>query len=85
MALPTQTTSQQAELIVLTHAFQLAHGQSLNICTGPKYPTVPLLSGRSTGKGGSVTNTNQVIAMPKVSHCGEPQLLDSPLQIPPER
>ena len=36
-ALPAHTTNQQAELIALTRAFQLAQGKSLNIYTDSKY------------------------------------------------
>ena len=75
-ALPAHTTNQQAELIALTRAFQLAQGKSLNIYTDSKYAFHILLShtaiwkecGLLTTKGGSVTNANQIMAMLKASH-----------------
>ena len=74
--LPAHTTNQQAELIALTRAFQLAQGQSLNIYTDSKYAFHILLSHDTiwkelsllTTKGGSVTNANQIMAMLKASH-----------------
>lgn len=43
-ALPAHTTNQQAELIALSRAFQLAQGQPLNIYTDSKYAFHILLS-----------------------------------------
>jgi ribonuclease HI len=43
-AFPAHTTDQQAELIALTHAFQSAWVQSLNIYTDYKYTLHILLS-----------------------------------------
>ena len=59
-ALLASTTNQQAKVIALTHAFQLAQGQSLNIYTDSKYAFHILLShaaiwkeqGLPTTKGG---------------------------------
>ena len=75
-AFPAHTTNQQAELIALTHAFQLAQEQSLNIYTDSKYAFHFLLShaaiwkerGLLSTKGGSVTNANHIMAMLKASH-----------------
>jgi ribonuclease HI len=75
-AFPTHITNQQAELIALTRAFQLAQGQSLNIFTDSKYAFHILLSHATiwkeltllTTKGGSVTNANHIIAMLKASY-----------------
>ena len=75
-ALPAHTTNQQAGLVALTHAFQLAQGNSLKIFTDSKYAFHILLSyaaiwkecGLLTTKGGSVTNANQIMAMLKASH-----------------
>jgi hypothetical protein len=69
-ALPAHTIK-QAELIALFLDFQLAQGQSLNIYTDSKYAFHILLThtaileelGLLTTKGGSVTNTNQIMAM----------------------
>ena len=70
-ALPAHTTNQQAELIALICTFQWAQGQSLNIYTDSKYAFHILLSHTAILKkgrllmtnGGSVTNTNQIMAM----------------------
>lgn len=75
-ALPTHTTNQQAELIALTRAFQLAKGQSLNVYTDSKYAFHILLShaaiwrerGLLTAKGGSISNSGQIMAMLEASH-----------------
>lgn len=75
-ALPAHTTNQQAEVVVLTHAFQLAQGQSLNIYTDSKHAFHIILThatnwkehGVLMTKGGSVTNANQIMAMLKASH-----------------
>jgi len=74
-ALPAHTTNQQAEVVVLTHAFQLAQGQSLNIYTDSKHAFHIILThapnwkehGVLMTKGGSVTNANQIMAMLKAS------------------
>ena len=73
--LPTHTTNQQAELIALTHAFQLAQGQSLNVCTDSKYAFHILLShaaiwkecGLPTTKGRSITNPGYIMDLLKAS------------------
>ncbi|XP_057631307.1 uncharacterized protein LOC130877762 [Chionomys nivalis] len=75
-ALPAHTTNQQAELIALTRAFQLAEGQSLNVYTDSKYAFHILLShaaiwkerGLLTTKGGSITNSEYIIDLLKASH-----------------
>lgn len=75
-ALPAHTTNQQAEVVVLTHAFQLAQGQTLNIYTDSKHAFHIILThatnwkehGVLMTKGGSVTNANQIMAMLKASH-----------------
>jgi ribonuclease HI len=74
--LPAHATNQQAELIDLTHAFQMAQGKSLHIYTDSKYAFHILLShttiwnerGILTTKGGSVTNVNLIIFVLKDSH-----------------
>lgn len=74
--LPAHTTNQQAKLIDLTLAFQLAQGQSLNIYTDSKYAFHILLSHTAIWKelrllitkGGSITNSDQIMAMIKASH-----------------
>jgi ribonuclease HI len=75
-AFPAHATNQQAEVIALTNAFQLAQGKSLNIYTDSKYAFHSLLYHTAfwkecqllTTKGGSVTNANQIMAMLKASH-----------------
>jgi ribonuclease HI len=75
-ALPAHTTNQQAGLVALTHAFQLAQGNSLKIFTDSKYAFHILLSyaaiwkecGLLTTKGRLITNANQIMAMLKASH-----------------
>ncbi|XP_076403062.1 uncharacterized protein LOC143267687 [Peromyscus maniculatus bairdii] len=75
-ALPTHTTNQQAELIALTRVFQWAQGQSLNVYTDSKYAFHILLShaaiwrerGLLTGKGESISNSGQIMAMLEASH-----------------
>ena len=75
-ALPAHTTNQKAELIAPTRAFQLAQGQSLNVYTDSKYAFHILLAhaaiwkerGLFTTKGGSITNSGQIMAMLKASH-----------------
>jgi hypothetical protein len=60
----------------LTHAFQLAHGQSINIYTNSKYAFHILMFHIAIWKehwllmtkGRTVTNVNQVMAMIKTSH-----------------
>lgn len=69
--LPAQTTNQQAELIALICVFQLAKAQSLNLYTDSKYAFHILLSYAAickkcellTTKGGSITNSDQIIAL----------------------
>ena len=75
-ALPVHTTNQQAELIALTCAFQLAQGQSLNVYADSKYTFHIFLChtaiwkehGLFTTTGGSVTNANHILALLKASH-----------------
>lgn len=75
-AYPTHTTYQQAELIALTHVFQLAQGQSLHLNTNCNYAFHTLLSHTAiwkehmllTTKGGSVTNVEQIMPMLKAPH-----------------
>ena len=75
-ALPAHTTNQQAELIALTRAFQLAAGQSVNVYTDSKYAFHILLShaaiwkerGLLTAKGGSITNSEHIMDLLKASH-----------------
>ncbi|XP_007653304.3 uncharacterized protein LOC103162167, partial [Cricetulus griseus] len=75
-ALPAHTTNQQAELIALTRAFQLAQGHSLNVYTDSKYAFHILLShaaiwkerGLLTTRGGSITNSDYIMAMLRASH-----------------
>lgn len=74
--LPAHTTNQQAELVALTRAFQLAQGHSLNVYTDSKYAFHIFLSHAAiwkerwllTTKGGSITNSGHIVAMLKASH-----------------
>ena len=72
-ALPAHTTNQQADLIALTHAFQLAKGQSLNVYTDSKYAFHILLSHAAIWKenrllmtkGESISNSGYIINLLK--------------------
>lgn len=61
-ALPVHTTNQQAELIALTCAFQLAQGQSLNVYTDSKYAFHIVLSHDAIWKGCGLLNHDRRIS-----------------------